>query len=65
MEARLLTVDEQVREIKDEFYTEASAYSRNRSDIERTMALNHVNALLDAYNVISLELMPGVVLGEE
>ena len=51
-----LTVNEQLREISFEFYDEAEAFKIARSPIERQIALNHINALLDAYNVITVEL---------
>lgn len=59
MNTRELTPDEQATEIRAEFYDEAERFKANRSAPERQIALNHINALLDAYSVIKLELLNG------
>lgn len=51
-----LTIDQQLYEIKQEWYEEAAAVKRNRSPIERQMALNHCDALLDAYFALTVEI---------
>jgi hypothetical protein len=60
-----LTPTQQIAEIKAEFYDEAEAFKRNRSPIERQQALNHINGLLDAYHIISVELCYADGLGSE
>lgn len=51
-----LSLDRQLIEIREEFYEEAIAYGKHRSPIEDKIALNHINALLDAASVITVEL---------
>lgn len=47
-----LTLAEQAVEIREEFAEEATVYIETRSKV----VLNHINALLDAYNIIRVEL---------
>lgn len=65
MSTRNLTSHEQITEIRAEFYDEAVRVKANRSALERQMALNHINGLLDAYSVIKLELEPADGRGTE
>lgn len=65
MSANELSPAEQIREIRAEFYDEAESFKNNRSKVERQIALNHINALLDAYHVIQLDLVPQDGMGVE
>lgn len=55
MEAHELTPAQQMYEIRAEFFSEAEAFSVARSGIERQIALNHIDALLDAYTQVRQE----------
>lgn len=55
MEAHELTPAQQYYEIRAEFFDEAEAFRVARSGIERQIALNHIDALLDAYSQIRQE----------
>jgi hypothetical protein len=50
-----LTPPQQLYEIRAEFFDEAEAFRVARSGIERQIALNHIDALLDAYTQIRQE----------
>jgi hypothetical protein len=65
MEPHILTPDQQIVEIREEFYDEAARFKANRSPIERQMALNHIHGLLDAYNIITVELAYQTGIGVE
>lgn len=55
MAANELTPAQQYYEIRSEFMDESEAFRVARSGIERQIALNHINALLDAYSEIRQE----------
>jgi hypothetical protein len=51
-----LSAEQQLYEIRQEFYDEAAAFKSNRLPIERQQALAHINALLDAYWDVTYEI---------
>lgn len=52
-----MTAEQEVSQLKNEFYSEALLFARHRSPIEDQMVISRINNILDEYNEIELELV--------